>query len=49
VAGLAKALAPEGEAKEQEAIEEVGQRAATRRDLLRRRQQHAQVVLEERE
>ena len=50
VALLAKALAPEGEEKAQEAIEEVGQRAATRRDLMqRRRQQRQQAAVEERE
>jgi acyl carrier protein len=50
VALLARALAPEREEKVQEAIGEVDQRAATRRDLMqRRRQQRTAVTPEERE
>ncbi len=49
VALLAKALAPEREDEAREAVEEVGQRAATRLDLMqRRRQQRAQTALDER-
>ena len=47
---LAKALAPEREEKANEAVAEVGQRAATRLDLMqRRRQQRTQAALDERE
>jgi len=49
VSQLAKALAPEREDEAREAVEEVGQRAATRLDLMqRRRQQRAQTALDER-
>jgi acyl transferase domain-containing protein/acyl carrier protein len=47
VAQLAKALAPEREETAEEAIAEVGERAATRRDLMqRRRQQRSQAAVD---
>jgi len=47
VAQLAKTLAPEREEKPEGAIAEVGQRAATRRDLMeRRRQQRVQAAVD---